>query len=57
MTCDECGLPISVCNAIALYRRVVHLVQKGQIELALEVAAYAQDEINDWEDERRGGQK
>jgi hypothetical protein len=36
MTCDECGLPISVCNTLALYRYAVDRYEHGNFDAARE---------------------
>lgn len=47
-TCKECGLPIKLCNAIALYRYSVERFEQGQLEAAKDFATSAERHYRDW---------
>jgi hypothetical protein len=39
--CHECGLPMSACSALALYRYAIQAFEQGRVEVAKEYAASA----------------
>lgn len=39
--CQECGLPIKVCNALASYRYAIERVRQGNMIAALDFAESA----------------
>lgn len=42
--CEECGLPIKACNALAMYRIAHRQIERGRVEDAKEAGRSA----NDW---------
>lgn len=42
--CPECGLPVSACNALNLYRRAVRAVGSGKLDEAAHYAEAADEE-------------
>lgn len=42
--CEECGLPIAVCNALASYRKAIENFERGKIGAARDMAEFAEEE-------------
>lgn len=51
--CEECGLPILACNALALYRIAKERLDLGRIDEAKQMAASAWDCHQQFEKARR----
>jgi hypothetical protein len=44
MICKECGLPMPICNALAMYRTAMEALQRGDMADARKWAAEAKAE-------------
>ena len=51
--CEECGLPITICNALASYRRAAKYIDAGRIEQAKDAAATAREFEADFNAQRQ----
>lgn len=47
--CEECGLPILACNAMAMYRKAAEEMGRGRLDQAKSYAESARE----WEEEFR----
>ncbi len=52
MTCEECGLPLAICNTLAAYRKAVEFFAKNNTELATEFLNDAKDYYEQYRAER-----
>lgn len=50
--CEECGLPIAICNALALQRNAIRNFKEGRTESALEFEKDAASEYQRFLDSR-----
>jgi hypothetical protein len=51
-TCEECMLPILVCNTLAMYRKAIQYYELGRCDEAKNYAAYAQEDYDRYLAER-----
>lgn len=52
MLCEECGLPLTICNALAAYRSAVKYYIAGNKEAAISFVADAKDYYEQYRAER-----
>jgi hypothetical protein len=52
--CEDCGLPINACNALAVYREVADLLMSGRVDRAKERVESARMFEEAFNQERRG---
>jgi hypothetical protein len=52
MLCEECGLPLTVCNTLAAYRKAVEYLAKGNNEAAANFLDDAKDYYAQYRAER-----
>ena len=54
--CEECGLPITICNALASYRRAAKHIDAGRVEQAKDAAATAREFEADFSTQRQASE-
>ena len=52
MICEECGLPLTVCNTLAAYRKAVEYLAAGNAEAAANWLDDAKDYYKQYRAER-----
>lgn len=52
LMCDECGLPMHACNALAMHRSYAKAIEEGDIEGAKRFKEYAEEAESDYRKER-----